>query len=182
MDFLPKEVEDIIIKYKNQMEHYDKYKHVICDIKNNLTIKYLVPFFEFDSGYLYRDIRFNNKPFKSLSTVICYCCGRQIYKTRDEYGSDNSEDEVNNDLDYLHTQIIRDNERNRCVEVKNFNYNEYNKVCDILEETQNEDLENLELNDEEILEILFEFDEGEIGDVEFEELIREIEDNMDDED
>ena len=180
MNILPKDIEEIIVNYKNQIEHFDKYKYVLCDIKNNLSIKYLVPVFEFDSGYLCRDIRFYNKPFKSLSAIICYCCGRQIYKTTDEYSNDNTDDEVIADLDYLYMQIIEDNNCNRSVEIKNFNDDEYNKVCDLLEETQNNELENFDLNDEEILEILFE--EGDLDDIEFEELIRDLDDITDDED
>ena len=68
---LPKDIEEIILNYKYQMDHYDKYKYVLCDIKRNISIKYLVPFFDFDSGYLCKTIDYKNKPFRKFCSVIC---------------------------------------------------------------------------------------------------------------
>jgi len=33
MDFLPKELEDIIFGYRNQIEHYEKFSHCLKEIK-----------------------------------------------------------------------------------------------------------------------------------------------------
>ena len=174
---LPTDIEKIILEYKYQMEHYDKYRYVLCDIKNNLTIRYLVPYLDYDSGYLCRDVRFNKKPFKMLSTVICYCCGRQIYKTRDEYDDENDEEDISINLDYIYTQIIKDNNRNRCIEVENFNDYNYKTLCEELEDEDGEEINLDDMDDEEILEILLEFGESDLDAEEFDELIRELEEN-----
>ena len=79
--------------------------------------------------------------------------------------------------------MIKDNNRNRCIEVDNFNDYNYQKLCEELEDEELEidgeeiDLDNL--GDEEILEILFEFDESDLDDEEFGELLRDLEENGD---
>ena len=34
MEFLPKDLQDIIMDYKKDLEHFEKFKHCIADIKN----------------------------------------------------------------------------------------------------------------------------------------------------
>ena len=171
LSFLPKDIEDIIINYKNQMEHYEKYKFVLSDINKNISIKYLVPCFEFDTGYLCKAIHFKNKPFMKFNSVICHCCGRHIKETKDEYDNDSDDDEeVNIELNFIHKQILIDSKNNECIEVDDYNQEEYNKVCDKLEKIQIEDLDILnDIPDDEIFEILFELGEGELEDFLLEE-------------
>jgi len=169
LSVLPKDIENIILNYKYQMEHYEKYKNVLCDIEKNISIKYLVPFFDFDSGYLCKVVDYKNKPFRKFCSVICSCCGRQIHKTTDEYESENDED-IKLELNFIHKQIISDTEHNDCVEIKDYTSKEYDIVCEKIENSLYEDLDILnEMEEDEIFEILFELGEGELEDFIFEE-------------
>ena len=165
LSILPKEIEKIILNYKHDMEHYEKYKHVLGDIKNNLSIKYLVPFFEYDTGYLCKTIDYKDKPFQKFCSVICNCCGRQIHKTLDEYGG--NEEEIKIELNHINNQLILDAEHNDCVEIKDYSLKKYHNICERLEDTLYEELD--EMDEGEIFEILFELGEGELEDFIFEE-------------
>ena len=172
LSVLPKDIEKIIFNYKYEMEHFEKFKHVLNDIEKNISIKYLVPFFDFDSGYLCKMVHYNDKPFQKFCSVICNCCGRQIHKTMDEYDSESDDDidDIKDELNFIYNQIITDSDNNECVEIKDYSTQEYDKVCEHLEETLYEDLDVLNnMDQEEILEILFELGEEDLGDLIFEE-------------
>ncbi len=174
LSVLPKDIEKIILSYKYQIDHYEKYKNVLCDIKKNISIKYLVPLFDFDSGYLCKTIDYKNK--QKFCSVICSCCGRQIHKTTDEYEPENNNDidEIKDELKFIHDQIITDTEHNDCVEIIDYTSKKYDSVCERIEDTLYESLDVLnEIGEDEVFEILFELGEEDLEDFMLEEYSEE---------
>lgn len=124
MEFIPKDIEEIIMNYVHQLKHYDNFKHVIKDIKYNIEVEYLVPYYEIEEGYIMKSVKYNNEYFKKISGVICCCCGRDVMSTVDEYIY-SQEDET---LEYLYNikeDIIKDMIEKNYYIIKNYNEESY---------------------------------------------------------
>lgn len=134
MDKLPKDIENIIKTYVNELNHYEKFKYVIKDINENLEIEYLIPYWDADTGYMLKNVKYKNEDFKRFSVILCYCCGRDIQITSDEYMNDIEEEDVELHLEQIEHSIMKDIWKGRCEKIIDYNEKTYletrNKVFD----------------------------------------------------
>jgi hypothetical protein len=189
-DFLPKDIENIIIDYKEQLENTEKYSKIITDIEEQLDITYLVPLWEYDSLYIYKSIKYKDEKFKRFNSIICWCCGRDISLTVDEYLNYNmDEDSINYQLHQLHESINKDIYKKRYEKLEIINTMCYEQTREeikrkmdgyIIGETtfDNNRYQVILEHDDDIEEILFSDDEViDLTEEEFMELLQDMEED-----
>ena len=119
MNFLPKELEDIIIEYKNQLEHTEKYKLTLNTI-NNLEIftkstNYDLRYYQ-NEGNEYKV----NQTMKEKLTCIYKITDKNKFSVQTKYGLRVTQTKyvelVNYTTDYKHTSKY-------CTEKKQFERN-----------------------------------------------------------
>jgi len=147
MDILPKniptDIEKIILDYLAQLEHFEKFKKIIKEIEEGITIEYLIPILDYNTGYIIRSVKYNNKKMKRLSSVLCYCCGRDISITHDEYNNDRwDEEDVDNQLHMIYQGIIDDWYNGDYITLKEYTFKKHQEICDKI----NNELDDLVIN------------------------------------
>ena len=193
MDFLPKEIEKLIIDYKEQLENTEKYDNVIRDLNNNLKIEYYVPLWESESGYIYKSVKYIDEYFKRFNAIICFCCGRDISLTYDEYiDHEENEDNIDYQLHQLYKSIKRDILKKRYEVLEDINSYFYiqakEKIMDrldgfIIGETEYDDNRyQIMIDYEDDVEDIYESDEEGVINLTNEELVELLQDIVDEED
>lgn len=144
MNNIPKDINEIINTYIAQIEHFQKYKKVLSEIKEDLKIEYLVPIFECNSGYIIKSVKYKEQKLKRLSSIICFCCGREINKTHDEYINDEyiSDEEIEEQIYLTYNGINDDWYEENYVIMRDLSQNEYVRIQDMI----NIDINNLVIN------------------------------------
>jgi len=177
MDILPKniptDIEKIILDYLAQLEHFEKFKKIIKEIEEGITIEYLIPILDYNTGYIIRSVKYNNKKMKRLSSVLCYCCGRDISITHDEYNNDRwDEEDVDNQLHMIYQGIIDDWYNGDYITLKEYTFKKHQEICDKI----NNELDDLVINGNGYELYIEGIEDIDIEDITEEELLEMIED------
>ena len=136
METLPEAIEDLIMNYVNQLNHYEKFKHVLEDIKENVDVEYHIPYWEAEAGYIVKTTTYKKEHYKRFRSVICHCCGRDIQLTMDEYSPEYETDDysIDNHLHSVEKSIIKDMYKGRCKTFSDYNERKYldlrSKICE----------------------------------------------------
>lgn len=164
---LPKEIEEIIQDYKSQLEYSERYDKIVKDINGNLKVEYVVPLWDSDTGYIGKLVKYKEEYYKRFTTIICFCCGRDISLTYDEYTEDEMETEdIDHQLHFLYKSILRDIQKKRYEVLEDLNENGYIKIKEIIEERMESFIiGTTELDDNEYRVLIDLEDDGEIEDI-----------------
>ena len=82
MDILPNDIENIILSYKENIEITEKFKKTLILIKY-MNIEYHISLgHSFNLQYIIKVMNYDNK---EKVTIICKCCGNNIFDTHDHY-------------------------------------------------------------------------------------------------
>ena len=194
METLPKDIENIIMSYVNQLNHYEKFKPVLDDIKLNIDVEYHIPYWEAEAGYIVKTTRYKKEHFKRFRSILCHCCGRDIKLTEDEYAPEYETENysIHSHLHQISKSIMKDMIKGRCKSFTDYVESKYSALRNEIYEEQDslivgivdedgnqfdmlidididiDDIEEIDTEDED--EMVIEFTQAEV-----EDLIEQIE-------
>jgi len=139
MESLPRVIEDIIMSYVNQLNHYEKFKHVLNDIKSNIDVEYHIPYWEAEAGYIVKTTKYKKEHFKRFRSIICHHCGRDIKSTEDEYAPEYATENYSIDthLHSINKSIMKDMYKGKCETFTDYIESKYYELRDEICEEQN---------------------------------------------
>lgn len=129
---LPKEIQNIIMIYKKDLENYENYKKSLSIIKNiniNYHISMNFPLFP----YIIKVMKIDKK---TKINILCECCCNNILDTYIHYNDFDflDHEEVLNYLFYVEGQLIMDYWKGRTLKcsIDKFSSKKYNNIINII--------------------------------------------------
>ena len=126
---------------------------------------YLIPYWEADSGYIVKNIKYKNEDFKRFNVIMCHCCGRNIDLTIDEYNDiiEEEEEDIIYHLEEIKHSIIKDIWKGKYEKIIDYTEEEYLDIRDkVFVHQEHLFLGRIELEYENGYEILIDQEEIEI--------------------